>query len=189
LVSEVQRQAQAAGIAVMAPGSLQTAVLDAERRPLAAALADAATRAGWQALDMGAVRQAWSHYELAKDAARAAGSPSLLAHAKGEQAYALLDVNEPGKALRLMLEARREAGRAIPDRLRARLWAAEAELAAAADRPDLCWRALDKAAATLPAGKSDPELPYLTLDDCHLTRWRGSATAYCEPCVVTEMRE
>lgn len=64
----------------------------AVREPLASALADAGALAGWQALDIGAVDRAWRHYEMAKSAAREARSPALLAHAMGEQSYALLDV-------------------------------------------------------------------------------------------------
>jgi hypothetical protein len=58
------------------------------------------------------------------------------------------------------------------------LWAAEAELAAAAGLDTGSRHALDQAAAILPAGPSDdPELPYLSLDEHHLARWRGSVLA------------
>lgn len=153
-------------------------VLDSARRPIAAALADAAALAGWQALDIGAISQAWSHYEVAKDAARTSNDAALLAHAKGEQVYALLDLNRPIEALKLVREARAEAGEKIAPRMRSWLWAVEAETAAAAHEDRACRSALDHAADCLPAGSgSDPELPYLSLDDHHLTRWRGSALA------------
>jgi tetratricopeptide (TPR) repeat protein len=153
------------------------AILDSVRRPVAAALADAAALAGWQALDVGALSQAWGHYEMAKDAARTAGDRALLAHAKGEQAYALLDLNRPQDALELVREARQEAGQAVPPRLLSWLWAAEAETAAAAGRGGDCRRALDAADQALPLGHDGAELPYLSLDACHLARWRGSALA------------
>jgi transcriptional regulator with XRE-family HTH domain len=45
---------------------LSYGVTGACRRPVAAVLADAATLAGWQALDVGALAQAWDHFETAK---------------------------------------------------------------------------------------------------------------------------
>jgi hypothetical protein len=60
--------------------------------PPAAVLADAAGLAGWQALDTGSPAEAWLRHESAKAAAREAGSPVHLAHAMGQQAYALLDL-------------------------------------------------------------------------------------------------
>ena len=76
-----------------------------------------------------------------------------------------------------MREARQEAGRRVPPRLLSWLWAAEAEMAAAASQEDDCRRALDAADQALPQGQDDAELPYLSLDACHLARWRGSALA------------
>ena len=98
-------------------GLMTHAVLDSTRRPIAAVLADAATLAGWQALDVGATVQAWGHYEVAKAAARESGDAALLAHAKGEQAYALLDVQRPADGVALLREARDEDGRALPARM------------------------------------------------------------------------
>ena len=157
---------------------LAHAVLDANRKPIARALADAAALAGWQALDIGLVTQAWSNFEVARDAARTSGDAALLAHAKGEQAYALLDLNQPDQALALVQEARAETGQHLPQRMVSWLWAAEAETAAAAGHELVCRRALDSAARSLPAGPArDEELPYVSLDEHHLERWRGSALA------------
>jgi hypothetical protein len=50
-------------------------------------------------------------------------------------------------------------------------------MAAAASQEDDCRRALDAADQALPQGQDDAELPYLSLDACHLARWRGSALA------------
>lgn len=154
------------------------AVLDSTRRPLAATLADAAALAGWQALDVGAVSRAWQFYGVATEAGRISGCPELLAHARGEQAYALLDLGRPTDALQLVREARLEAGSAIPARMVSWLWSAEAELAAAAGLDTDSRQALDQAAASLPGGPcDDPDLPYVSLDEHHLARWRGSALA------------
>ncbi|WP_432492690.1 hypothetical protein [Kineococcus auxinigenes] len=158
-------------------GLVTHAVLDSTRRPIAAVLADAATLAGWQALDVGATAQAWGHFEVAKAAAREAGDAALLTHAKEEQAYALLDVQRPADGVALLQEARDEGARALPARMVSWLWAAEAELLAAADDEMAFRRALDTAARLLPSHNHDPELPYLSLDDCHLARWRGHSLA------------
>ncbi len=85
---------------------LDHSVLARDRAPLAAALADAATLAGWQALDVGGTAQAWQHYAKARAAAQEAGSPALLAHAMGEQSYALLDLGKPEEATALVQDAR-----------------------------------------------------------------------------------
>jgi len=93
---------------------LRHAVLAKERKPVAAVLADAAALAGWQSLDVGAHRQAWDYYETAKAAAREAGCSTLLAHAMGEQAYALLDLGDAASGCALLTEAQLEAGTRAP---------------------------------------------------------------------------
>jgi hypothetical protein len=157
---------------------LHYSVLDSTRLPLAAALADAAALAGWQALDVGAVSRAWEHHETAATAGRIAGQPALLAHARGQQAYALLEIGRADDALSLVRDARREAGRRIPARLVSWLCCTEAEVAAAAGLESESRHVLDKADAVLPPGSGDdPELPYVSLDQHHLVRWRGSTLA------------
>lgn len=160
-----------------AQGLLAHAVLQAQRAPLAAVLADAATLAGWQALDTGAPSEAWRYYETAKAAAHEAESPALLAHAMGEQPYALLDLGRSSDALALIHAARRAGGAALPPLLACWLAAATAELSAADSDADDCRRSLDLAHRTLPADCADPNLPYLLLTPAHLDRWRGSALA------------
>lgn len=129
-------------------------------------------------MDIGLVSQAWSHFELARDAARTSGDAALIAHAKGEQAYALIDLNQADRALSLVQEARVETVDRLPQRMVSWLWAVEAETAAAAGHDLHCRRALDSAAKTLPAGPArDDELPYVSIDNHHLDRWRGSALA------------
>ena len=82
------------------------------------------------------------------------------------------------QALGLVQEARAETLDRLPQRMVSWLWAAEAEAAAAAGQETLCRRALDNAARTLPTGPArDDELPFVSLDQHHLDRWRGSALA------------
>ncbi|WP_425841743.1 XRE family transcriptional regulator [Streptomyces fractus] len=156
--------------------ALTFAVLPDTRRPVARALAGAATLGAWQALDTGAVERAWRSYELGKRAAQEAEEPMYLAHATAEQAYVLNEAGRPEMAVQLVREAQRLAGKQASPRLRAWLYAAEAELCAKADSPDDCKRALDKAIACLPSGEEarDPDMLSIFLNGGHLARWRGN---------------
>ncbi len=159
--------------------ALNFAVLPSTRRPVALALAGASTLAAWQAIDSGAVERAWRHYELAKRAARDAEEPMYLAHAMGEQAYVLCEAGRPALAVDLVRDAQRSVGQAGSARLRAWLYAAEAEMCAHADMPDDCRRALDAAMAVIPPGPEDrdPDMLSIFLNGAHLARWQGNVLA------------
>ena len=161
--------------------ALTFAVLPDTRRPIAQALAGAATLAAWQALDAGAVERAWRNYELGKRAAQEAGEPMYLAHAMAEQAYVLCEAGRPELAVALVRDARRAGGGHMSPRLQAWLYAAEAELCAKAgpELADDCRRALDMAASVLPPGDEarDPDMLSIFLNGSHLARWRGNALA------------
>lgn len=158
---------------------LSFTVLPESRRPLARALAEAASLAAWQALDVGAADRAWRHYELAKSAAREAEDPLYLAHAMGEQAYVLADAGRPELGARLVTEAQRAVRANASPRLAAWLAAAEAELYALSGQPNECRRALERADQELSrtSGVRDPDLPGIFLDENHLGRWRGHSLA------------
>jgi hypothetical protein len=186
LLRTMDRQVGAAGLVDQMQGHLDClqetlafAVVANARRPVARALAEAASMAAWQALDVGAADRAWRHYELAKSAAREAEEPLYLAHSMGEQAYVLADAGRPDLAAQLIEEAQRAGGVRISPRLSAWLCSAQAELFALAGRADDCSRALDRATAVLPAGSAarDPELPSVFLNEGHLARWRGHSLA------------
>lgn len=157
---------------------LLTYSLPSRCRPaLAAAVAEAAALAGWQALDLGDTRKAWMLHETAKAAARDSENPAILAHVTAQQAYVLLDLGRVREASELINYARAEAARRVPDLLLAWLWAAEAESLAAAKDEYRARAALDKAAQALPANPVDETLPFIFLDDVHLARWRGHCLA------------
>ncbi|WP_217197070.1 helix-turn-helix domain-containing protein [Streptomyces buecherae] len=186
LLRTVDRQMGAAGLVDQMSGHLAAledaltfAVLPDARRPVALALAGAATLAAWQALHAGAIDRAWRHYELGKRAALEADAPMYVAHAMGEQAYVLCDAGRPHLAVDLIHEAQRVAGDRISPRLRAWLYAAEAELYAQVGQAGACHRALERAAASIPAGPEprDADMLSIFLNDGHLTRWRGNALA------------
>ncbi|MGW3829316.1 XRE family transcriptional regulator [Streptomyces sp. NPDC005071] len=186
LLRTVDRQMGAAALIDQMTGHLATledaltfAVLPETRRPVALALAGAATLAAWQALDAGGVERAWRNYELGKRAAQEAGEPMYLAHATAEQAYVLNDAGRPEMAVALVREAQRLSGQRMSPRLRAWLYAAEAELCAKAGLADECRRAIDRAVACLPGGEEarDSDMLSIFLNGGHLARWRGNALA------------
>ncbi len=148
------------------------------RAQLAALLSEMHTLAGWQALDTGAIRQSWSHYEQSKSAAAQAESSAYLSHAMAEQSFVLLDAGHTADAVTLLHTARNQAEPAAPRILRAWLAAAHGEaLAAHGHRADSL-TAFDQAADLLPEGNTAAdERPYVALDAIHLARWRGHALA------------
>ncbi|MBW5484732.1 helix-turn-helix domain-containing protein [Streptomyces bambusae] len=186
LLRTMDRQMGAAGLVDQMAGHLASmedaltfAVLPGTRRPIATALAGAATLAAWQALDAGAVERAWRQYELAKRAAQDADAPLYLAHAMGEQAYVLRDAGRPEMAVELIRDALRTHAERQSPRLKAWLSAAEAELCAAAGMGDDARRALERAAAHLPEGDEarDADMASIFLNNGHLARWRGNVLA------------
>ena len=159
------------------------------RAKLARVLAEAATLAGWEALDRGALHRAWKLHETAKAAAREAGAPDVLAYAIGQQAIVLLDLGET-QAAAAQVEYARQLGTsaAVPTLLATWLAAAHGEALAATGNRDAALAAFDKAHTLLPAEHEHPDLPFIMLSEGHLTRWRGSAlTRLGEPEATTEL--
>ena len=147
------------------------------RAELARLSAELAVLAGWEALDRYEISEAWKRHEAAKQAAREAVVPALLAHAAAQQAFVLTELGETSAAVEQLANARTLARRTAPRLLRAWLAAAHGEGLAAAGRRDEALRAFDEAGSLLPADPVDPHLPYLFLEDVHLDRWRGHALA------------
>ncbi len=156
---------------------IRFALPDSSRAAAADELGQAASLAGWQALDMGRLAEAWRLYETAKSAAREGGRTAVLGYVRAEQAYVLLDAGRNADALSLVRDVRQRDGSALPPVLRAWVQAAEGEVLAALGDRDSALRALDAAADDLPAQAADPDLPFLMLDSGHLARWRGHCLA------------
>ncbi|ALE74385.1 hypothetical protein AD006_25310 [Pseudonocardia sp. EC080610-09] len=155
---------------------VRNALPGTSREQAADELGQAAALAGWQALDMGRLSEAWRLHEIATAAARESGEPSGLGYARAQQAFILLDVGRPADAYELITSAREHAVGPVPRELLAWLYAAEGEaLAALCDR-DTALRALDAAADALPA-QPEQAMPYVMLDAGHLARWRGHCLA------------
>jgi len=146
------------------------------RAKLARVLAEAATLAGWEALDRGALSRAWKLHETAKAAAREAGAPDVPAYAIGQQAVVLLDLGET-QAAAAQIDYARQLGTsaAVPALLATWLTAAHGEALAATGNRDAALIAFDKARHTLPIEHNHPDLPFILLSEGHLSRWRGSA--------------
>lgn len=147
------------------------------RAELARLLSELGTLAGWEALDRHAIMQAWDHHEQAKQAARNADAPGLLAHATAQQAFILTDIGSISTAVTQLEDARNQVKRTAPRLLRAWLAAAHGEGLAAAGQRDHAFRAFDTANSLLPPDPSDPAFPFLFLEGAHLERWRGHALA------------
>ncbi|EWT05364.1 hypothetical protein N864_05060 [Intrasporangium chromatireducens Q5-1] len=145
------------------------------RPALAAALAEAAALAGWQALDRADVAAAWRHHEQAKAAALESGDETVLTHVLAQQALILIDAQEPAMAAQAAEAAVGHAS-ATPALMRAWVSAAYAEILAAngADRET---RRLLEAARELLEGADGEDLPYLMLTPQHLARWRAHCLA------------
>lgn len=144
------------------------------RTQLAHVLSETAALAGWQAIDRCALSDAWDYHEAAISAGREAENDALVAYARGQQAYVLIDLGRPAEAAELLHHVRHTYDSRVPGHLRTWLAAAEAEAAAILGDETTARRALDQAAALLPEGDTDPSLPYLALNTHHLARWRGS---------------
>jgi tetratricopeptide (TPR) repeat protein len=146
-----------------------------DRQALARIIADAAALAGWQALDTGATIRAWQYFDMARGCGYEAGDPAVLAHALGEQSFALSDLGHHRDAVALLDEA--SAVPRIPPLMRSWLAAAHAEMCAHTGDQHSALARFDKADALLPDDAHDPTVPYLSLDRTHLTRWRGHGLA------------
>ncbi|MPZ96231.1 MAG: XRE family transcriptional regulator [Propionibacteriales bacterium] len=159
--------------------ALSHAIVPSVRRPLAAVLADAAAIAAWQALDIGVINRAWSYHEKARAAALEAQDVVLLTHAMAQQAMVLLEVGDVASARELAQVALDEAGTKVPERFRAWLHAAEAEVCSVADDASACRRGFDVARELVPAGDDavEPGMPFIILNASHLARWQGNALA------------
>ncbi|MCP3804953.1 hypothetical protein NLX83_37375 [Allokutzneria sp. A3M-2-11 16] len=147
------------------------------RERLAALLAEFGTLAGWQALDMGSVANAWQFYEQARDAARETEDVAFEVHSAAEQAFVLIEVNEAASAVELLHNAERRGQRVISPLLQSWLAAAHGEALAADGKRSASLRAFDRASTLLPTDVSTMDGPFVVLDPVHLARWRGHALA------------
>ncbi|MEO3876759.1 XRE family transcriptional regulator [Nonomuraea sp. B12E4] len=159
------------------------------RAQLAHLLAETASLAGWQAINTLALNDAWTHYERAKAAAYEADDAALVAYVSGEQAYVLMELGRPGEATELLQHVHKQHRAHVPARLRTWLSAAEAEAAAILGDETACRAALDQAAALLPEGDGDPEMPYLSINAHHIARWRGNCLVrFGDPDTAEDLR-
>jgi len=148
-----------------------------QRSSLAAAVAETAALAGWQALDLGDATKSWRHHETAKAAAGEANNPAIVAHVTAQQAYALLDLDRAADAQALIGLARGAAKGKVPALLGAWLALAESEAYAACGKSHQAFAAMDDAWTLLPDDPGGDALPFVVLDEVHVERWRGHCLA------------
>jgi tetratricopeptide (TPR) repeat protein len=159
------------------------------REPLAGLLSEMHTLAGWQALDLGDISEAWQHYEHSRSAAAQSNSIPHESHTAAEQAFVLIDGGATRDAVDLLDGARRRADTAASLVLQAWLAAAHGEALAAHGDQTASLRAYDRAAELLPRDPID-ERPYVALDAVHLARWRGHALArFGHPDAITVLTD
>lgn len=130
------------------------------------------TLAGWQCLDLGRTTYAWHYYTEARAAAAESGSSGLLAYAKVEQSYVLLDMASPTKAMELLASV---DGEQCPPEVGVYVHAARGEMLALERRQDASRAAFDYARFLL--SKCDNGWPYPLLSSPDLERWQANAEA------------
>lgn len=146
------------------------------RIALDALLSEVLALAGWQALDMGRVAEAWRYYGRAEAAAAANGLEPYRAHAIAGKSVILTDLGEAREAVALSTLAV-PLLRKSPPILRAWLAASRGEVFAAAGQSAACGAAFERARHELTAADSDRSGPYVAMSNVHLDRWHGHALA------------
>lgn len=147
------------------------------REPLAALLSEFYCLAGWQALDMGRLKESWQHYENAASAAAESRLPSFMALAQAGRVFVMTDIGKTGTAVDLAIDVLKVADQKCSTLLRAWLASASGEALAADGQGAQSLYAFDKASGFLRTAEFDPDEPYVALDQTHLARWRGYALA------------
>ncbi|HEY2701448.1 MAG TPA: hypothetical protein VGJ45_38750 [Pseudonocardiaceae bacterium] len=147
------------------------------RERLAALLSELLCLAGWQALDLGHVTEAWHHYDNARTVALEVSAPSYFALAEAGRAFVLCDITEAAAAVTMLDEVEETIAPKCSPLVRSWLAAAYGETLAAntEEKRSLC--AFDRAEDLLPTDSIEPDCPYVALDPVHLARWRGGTLA------------
>jgi len=159
------------------------------REPLDALLSEMHHLAGWQALDLGNIAEAWQHYGHSRSTAAQSNSIPHEAHAVAGQAIVLREAGATGDAVDLLDSARRQAEPASPRVLRSWLAATHGETLVAHGDRTTSLHAFDRAAELLPCDAAD-ERPYVELDSVHLTRWCGQVLAqFGEPDAIAVLTD
>jgi transcriptional regulator with XRE-family HTH domain len=167
------------GLVANIENHLSLTVFDAARRPLANALADASSLAGWQALDVGGTDQAWRFFETASAAARQADDEDLYAFARLEQAHVLIELDRPESAADLAQSVWDESHAGVAPSVRCWMAAATAEMQGAAGRASAARAMIGRAEADVDALAGERP-SYLVFNGTHLNRWIGHTLVQLE---------
>jgi hypothetical protein len=155
---------------------LNHSVFESARRPLARVLADAASLAGWQALDVLSVDSAWRLFQTASLAAQQAQDPMTYAFARMEQAHVVAEISGRVTAAGMAESVWEETKNLVCPGMRCWMAAATAELAADAGDADTAVARVILAESTVEA-LDEEQPPYLVFDGTHLDRWIGHTLA------------
>jgi transcriptional regulator with XRE-family HTH domain len=155
---------------------LSHSVFDSARRPLARVLSDAASLAGWQALDVASIDQAWRFFEIASRAAQQGQDPSMYAFSRMEQAHVVAELTDPETAARMAESVWEETKAQVPAAMRCWMSAATAEMFAEAGETRAAISRLALAETTVDALEGERP-PYLVFNATHLDRWVGHTLA------------
>lgn len=147
------------------------------REVLASVYSDTASLAGWVYLDSGNIKESWRLHEAAKDAGRESSARADLAHATAQQAYVLVDTDQPQYALRIAEHAITVGATALSGPVRSWLHGVAGEVAAIVGETIASMDHFDRAVTLLSGDTRDPDAPYIMLDEYSLARWRGAALA------------
>ena len=151
---------------------LSHSVFEAARRPLARELSDAASLAGWQALDVLSIDSAWRLFQTASSAARQAGDATMYAFARMEQAHVVAEIAGHSAAAQMAETVWEETNQVVCPAVQCWMAAATAEFAAEAGDTRLALGRLLRAESSADALKGAVP-PYLVFDGTHLDRWIG----------------
>jgi hypothetical protein len=88
---------------------LTYSLTSAAQEPLAALLSELHCLAGWQALDLGLAKEAWTHYSHAVTSAQISNNPSFITLAIVGQAFVLVDIGQTQNAVDIASSARHTA--------------------------------------------------------------------------------
>lgn len=158
------------------------------RPRLAAVAAEAATLAGWSALDRGDVGAAWRRHQVARAAALESGSVPLHGFVLAQQSVILVDAGKHGAAVDEAAAAVAAVDHNAPDTLRSWLAMNHATALASAGAAAPAHAELTRAEALL--CDEDEAVPYLMLSRAHLTRWQGHClTLLGDPAAVGALEE
>lgn len=159
-----------------------------QRRELAAVAGEAASLAGWSALDRGDLAAAWSRHQLARAAALESGALRLQAFVVAQQSVILADAAKITAARDEAAAAVALVGHGAPHVLRS--WLAMNHATALAGNGEAAAARAEMTRAQSLLTDDADDLPYVMLPPMHLARWIGHClTVLGDPAAIATLEE